>query len=69
MARTNLEVFRIRKHMTHEEISKEIGCNRATYSAIEGGKRDGRQAFWKKLQAAFDIPEAEMWELMKNDEA
>lgn len=65
--RTNLKIFRIRQHLTQEQMSNKIGCIRATYSAIECGKRDGRQAFWKDLQSAFHIPDEELWTLMKND--
>lgn len=65
--RTNLKVFRVRKNLSQEQISAKIGCKRVTYSAIECGKRSGRSTFWEKLQKAFDVPEAEMWELMKNE--
>lgn len=66
--RTNLKVFRIRKRLTHAEMARIIGCNRATYSAIESGSRDGRQHFWESFAQAFCIPHSEMWELMQNDE-
>lgn len=67
MARTNLKIFRVKKQMTQEEFSKRIGYRRQTYAAIENGKRDGRQTFWKDLQNAFNIPDGEIWELMKID--
>ena len=65
--RMNLKVFRVKKNLSHEEIAKRIGFSRAAYSAIEAGKREGRQAFWNALQKAFDIPDAEMWALKKNE--
>lgn len=68
MARTNLKVFRVKQHMSQEEMAAKIDFQRSTYSAIESGKRNGRRAFWIELQKAFNIPEADMWELMKNDE-
>lgn len=68
MARTNLKLFRVKLKMSQEEFANKIGYQRATYSAIESGKRSGRQQFWRDLQKAFNIPEAEMWELMKQDE-
>lgn len=67
--RINLKIFRVRNNLTQQEISEKIGCQRVTYSAIENGKRNGRQSFWNDLQTAFSIPENEMWELMKNSEA
>lgn len=66
--RTNLKVFRIQHVLSQEEIAAKIGCSRATYSAIENGTRAGRQMFWNSLQNAFDIPDADMFGLMKNDE-
>lgn len=65
--RTNLKIFRIQKHLSQSEISDLIGCSRATYSAIENGKRCGRQTFWKDLQKAFSLPDSEMWKLMTNE--
>lgn len=68
MARTNLKIFRVKNHLSQEEMAKRIGCMRATYSAIESGKRSGRQAFWLDFQKAFSIPDEELWGYMKNDE-
>lgn len=65
--RTNLKVYRVRLGLSQEEMSDKIGCKRATYSAIECGKRSGQQSFWKKLQAAFEIPDADMWDLMLDE--
>lgn len=67
MARTNLKIFRVKQNMTQAEFSERIGYQRQTYAAIENGIRDGRQTFWKDLQQAFNIPDGEIWELMKND--
>lgn len=66
--RMNLKLFRTKRDLTQGEIADKIGCERGTYAAIENGSRSGRQSFWEKLQKAFEIPESEMWELMKNDE-
>ena len=65
--RTNLKLYRVKKQLSQDEFAERIGCTRATYSAIESGKRDGRQAFWKDLQHAFAIPDAAMWALMQNE--
>lgn len=65
--RTNLKILRIKNHMSQEEFSKKIGCSRATYSAIEIGIRNGKQSFWEAIRKTFNISEADMWELMKND--
>ncbi len=65
--RTNLKIFRVRLHLTQAEIAEKIGCTRATYTAIECGKRDGRKTFWRDLQTAFNIPDADMWALQINE--
>lgn len=69
MARTNLKLFRVKNKLSQEEMSAKIGYTRATYAAIESGRRSGHRAFWEDLQRAFDIPNAAMWELMKTDES
>jgi DNA-binding XRE family transcriptional regulator len=68
MPRTNLKVFRVKKHLTQTEMAEKIGYLRQTYAAIENGKRDGRQAFWCDLQKAFNLSDGDVWALMKNDE-
>lgn len=65
--RTNLKVFRIKRHMSQQEFADELGYVRATYSAIECGKRNGRKSFWNELQKTFDVSDEEMWKLMQND--
>ena len=65
--RKNLKLFRVDKNLTQGEMANKIGYCRATYTAIEAGNREGRQAFWSALQAAFDIPDADMWALKKNE--
>lgn len=65
--RINLKIFRIQQHLSQDEISKKIGCSRATYSAIESGARCGRQTFWKDLQKAFHLADEEMWKLMMDE--
>lgn len=63
--RRNLAVFRAKQGLTRSEMAEKIGVNRGTYSDIENAKRDCSQKFLDKLQAAFDVPDAEMWELTK----
>ena len=65
--RTNLKVFRVKQHLSQEEMAEKIGFSRGAYTAIESGKRDGRQSFWEALQKAFDIPDEQMWALKKNE--
>lgn len=65
--RTNLYMFRHSMKLSQAAMAKKIGCTRSTYSSIEIGARDGRQAFWNDLQKAFNVPENRMWELMKCD--
>lgn len=66
--RTNLKVLRVKHKLSQEQMAEKLGYRRATYSAIENGKRTGRQAFWLDFQKAFDIPDSELWGYMKNDE-
>lgn len=67
--RTALKLLRVKNKLSQERMADKIGCTRATYSAIENGKRSGRQTFWTDLQTAFNIPDEELWGYMKNEEA
>ena len=66
--RTNLKIFRVKKNLSQDEFAENINCTRATYSSIESGKRDGRLAFWNDLQQAYNVPDSDMWALMRNDD-
>lgn len=65
--RTNLKVLRVKNHLSQEEAAEKLAVTRATYSSVEGGTRAGSQKFWRKVQETFDVPDADMWPLMKND--
>lgn len=65
--RDNLKIFRIRKHLTQAEMAEKIGYSRSCYQSIENGTNAGRDCFWRDLQAAFGIPDSEMWNLKRND--
>lgn len=66
--RTELKIFRVKQHLSQEEMAEKIGCKRSTYSSIEKGVRDGKQSFWLAFQKAFDIPDGEIWALMHKEE-
>lgn len=66
--RNGLYMFRHKMRLSQSAMAEKIGCNRATYAAIEIGKRNGRVTFWNDLQKAFGIPDADMGGLMRIDE-
>ncbi len=66
--RNGLYLFRHSLRLSQGAMADKIGCNRATYSAVEIGKRDGGMKFWHKLQKAFNVSDNDMWGLMKVDE-
>ena len=67
MVRRNLKVFRVKSGLTQSEMAAKIGVSRSTYSEVESGKRMCSNVFMDKLQAAFNIPDNEMWYLTKLD--
>ena len=66
--RDNLKAYRVQRRLNQADVARAMGCTRQTYAAVEAGTRDGRQAFWNDLQKALDVPDAEMWNLQKNNE-
>lgn len=65
MTRHNLYMFRCNNKLTMGEMAARTGVSRTTYSNIEKGLRDGSQAFWNNLQHEFNVPDTEMYSLMK----
>ena len=66
--RTELKILRIKHRLTQAELAEKLGVSYATYNLIEQGKRKGSTEFWAKLQQAFNITDAEMWQLYANKE-
>lgn len=67
--RTKLKVLRVMNHLTQEQMAVECGCERQTYAAVEIGRLRGSESFWKNVQTRFDVANADMWELMQNEES
>lgn len=66
--RTNLKVLRVKHQLTQAQLAEKVGVSYATYNLIEQGKRKGSVEFWGKLQKAFNLTDAEMWQLYANKE-
>jgi transcriptional regulator with XRE-family HTH domain len=62
----SLKVFRARRGLTQEQIAKRMGWSRQYYAKTENGRSTGSILFWVKLQDAFNIPDEEMWPLVKD---
>lgn len=65
--RNGLYMFRHSMKLSQEKMAEKCGCTRASYSAIETGRRDGREYFWTSLQKAFNIPDEKMGGLRRKD--
>lgn len=65
--RTNLKVYRIKKHLTQAEAAKQIGAGRAMYGHIERGFRNGSAEFWAKVKKAYKLSDSELKRLQKNE--
>lgn len=65
--RMNLKLLRVKHGLTQAQMAEKCGITRCNYAAIENGTRNGRDYFWECLQEAFNIPDADMWELKKRD--
>ncbi len=65
MKRKALKMFRISHDLTQQETADKLGYSLSQYALIEQGRRNATLAFWSKFQQVFDVPDAEMWQLMK----
>lgn len=67
MRRKNLKIFRIEQDLTQSDMAQKVGCDRASYSAIEVGSRNPSYEFMEKLQTAFNVPSERMWALLERE--
>lgn len=65
MKRFALYKFRKKQKLTQAEMAEKIGVSTSGYVLIELGKRNGTMEFWEKLQSVFNLPDEEIWGLMK----
>lgn len=66
--RSKLKAFRVLHKKRQADIADILGVSRATYSFVERGERSGTAEFWQKLQSVFNVPDEQMYSLMKLDE-
>ena len=66
--RTELKKFRVGLHLTQAEMAEKCKVSRVTYGHIENGSRSGSADFWETLKTTFDVPDSEMYILMKREE-
>lgn len=66
--RTNLKVLRVKHQLTQQQLAEKLGVSYATYNLVEQGKRKGSTEFWQRIQALFNLSDAEMWQLYANKE-
>lgn len=66
--RHNLYMLRCKNKLTQTEMANKIGVSSRGYQNVEWGKRDGTADFWSGVQKAFDVPDEEMYSLMKVEE-
>lgn len=69
MDRHNLYMLRCDNKLTKGEMAAKTGVSRTTYSLIEKGDRDGSQEFWSAVQREFNVPDSEMYLLMKKGQS
>ncbi len=62
----SLKVFRARQGLTQEQMAERMGWSRQYYAKTENGRSSGSILFWTRLQDAFNIPDGEVWPLVKD---
>lgn len=65
VGRHNLYMLRCDNHLTQAEFADKCGVSCRGYQNIEQGKRSGSAEFWAAVQREFNVPDAEMYALMK----
>lgn len=65
--KSNFKEFRENLGLTQEEMSKSINYSIAYIKKIEAGERKGSLSFWSKIQAVYNLNNAQIWRLAQND--
>lgn len=65
MQRTKLKEIRKAWKLTQTQVAQRMGCTCTAYFLIESGQHGGKLTQWVKLQNALQIPDKDMWELIK----
>lgn len=64
MVNKSLKVLRVKKGLTQEQMAQRMGWSRQYYAKTENGHSRGTITFWSQLQAAFGVPDEEMWPIV-----
>lgn len=67
MKRKRLKLFRIERDLTQSDMALHLGCERATYSAIELGKRNPSFDLMERFKKVFNVPAESMWALWERE--
>ena len=63
--RYNLYMLRCKHKLTQAEFAAKIGVSCRGYQNVEWGERSGTADFWAAIQRVFNVPDSEMYALMK----
>lgn len=66
--RKNLKLFRVSHGLTQKDMAEKTGLSRTGYGFIEKGRTQGSPTFWNALQREFNVPDEDMYKLMKLEE-
>lgn len=62
-----LYMLRCDNRLTQAEMAARIGVSLRGYQNVEWGERGGSADFWAAVQREFNVPDSEMYSLMKLD--
>lgn len=66
--RIELKIFRVKNHLTQQQLADKLGVSVSTYNLVEAGKRRGSQAFWERLQSEFALEGGKVWDLQQKSQ-
>lgn len=60
-----LYMLRVKRCWSQEAAAERLGIPLASYKLIEQGKQEGKPRTWLKVQKTYNIPDEDMWTLIK----
>ena len=62
---SKLKTIREEKGLSQSKTAEKCGISPIMYQSMEQGRRKGSFRTWKKIQEVLEIPDEEMWDVIR----
>ena len=62
---SKLKTIREEKGLSQDKTAEKCGISTIMYRSMEQGRRKGSFRTWEKIQEVLEIPDEEMWDVIR----